>query len=81
MRYVYRVRVTPADVGSRVTLRARTGQDHPATTDTVGVLLAWRDDVLTVQRRDGSRVDVAAADLVAARVIPPRPERRRSQDR
>jgi len=76
VRYVYRIAVTPDDVGSRVTLRSRTGRAHPSTTDTVGLLVSWEDDVLTVEKRDGTRVRVRADDLVAARVIPPRSQHR-----
>lgn len=82
MRGRYVVRVTPADVGQRVTLRARlvdapggataagATPSEPTTTDTVGRLLAWEDDRLHVELRDGRRVIVAADELVAGRVIP-----------
>jgi hypothetical protein len=64
---VYRVAVTPADVGSRVTLR-RALPDGVG--DVVGVLLSWSDGELSVRRRDGSVVVVPEASLVAARVVP-----------
>jgi hypothetical protein len=74
----YRISATPADVGARVTLRARTHAPagQPAYTDTVGVLRSWHDGVLEVERRDGMLARVAEADLVAARVIPGPPPRR-----
>jgi len=65
---VYRVAVTPSDVGSRVTLR-RAVPD--GVSDVVGVLEAWASGELSVRRRDGSLVTVREADLVAARVVPP----------
>ncbi|HEX8002288.1 MAG TPA: hypothetical protein VF519_06300 [Mycobacteriales bacterium] len=60
--------VTPADVGSRVTLRRVVPE---GVSDVVGELLSWADGVLSVRRRDGSVVAVAEASLVAARVVPP----------
>jgi hypothetical protein len=47
-------------------------------TDTLGILRAWSDGVLEVERRDGQRVRLQEAALVAARVVPPPPPRRRS---
>jgi hypothetical protein len=61
------VAVTPADVGSRVTLR-RVVAD--GVSDVVGELLSWSSGVLSVRRRDGSVVEVPEASLVAARVVP-----------
>jgi hypothetical protein len=61
------VAVTPADVGSRVTLR-RAVPDGVG--DVVGTLLSWSSGVLSVRRRDGSVVAVDEATLVAARVVP-----------
>jgi hypothetical protein len=61
------VAVTPADVGSRVTLR-RAVPDGVG--DVVGELLSWSAGVLSVRRRDGSVVSVDEASLVAARVVP-----------
>jgi hypothetical protein len=72
----YRIAVTPADVGARVTLRSRLRPDEhagPGLTDTVGLLRAFEDGTLVVERRDGSTTTVAAADLVAAKVLPPSP--------
>lgn len=69
---VYRVSVTPADVGSRVTLRRAV---PGGVGDVVGELLSWSDGVLAVRRRDGDVVTVPEADLVAARVVPPAPPR------
>ena len=63
------VRVSPADAGRRVTVRHR--YEGATLTDVVGRLLSWVDGVLTVERRDGSRVDVPATDVVAAKVVAP----------
>ncbi len=72
MRARYVIRITPADVGRRVTIRARTraGPYEPSATDTVGILRSWADGLLRVERRDGTVVQIPEADLLAARVIP-----------
>lgn len=68
------VRITPVDVGRRVSVRHR--YDASTLTDVVGRLLTWDDDVLRIERRDGSVAEVAEADLVAAKVVPDPPARR-----
>lgn len=72
MRARLRVAITPADVGARVTVRARTGasEERARFTDVVGVLEAWADGQLTLRRRDGGVVTVAADSLVAGKVVP-----------
>lgn len=78
MRGRYVVRITPADVGSRVSVRARipAGPGEPSSTDTLGHLRSWRDGVLAVERRDGTMAEIREADLLAGRVVPPAPPRR-----
>lgn len=68
-------RVGPQDVGRRAALRIEL--PGGGFTDIVGVLERWRDGVIEVRRRDGSAVEVAEADVVASRVVPPAPPRRR----
>ena len=63
------VRVSPADVGRRVTVRHR--YEEATLTDVVGRLLAWEAGLLRVERRDGRIVEVPAADVVAAKVVAP----------
>ena len=77
MRSRYVVRITPDDVGSRVTVRHRrpVPGDGPTTSDVVGQLQAWADGLLRIERRDGTVVRVSEDDLLAAKVIPPRPVR------
>lgn len=77
MRARYVVRIDPTHVGRRVSVRARTHADPPAT-DTVGVLRAWQDDVVTIERRDGSLARIHVSDLLAGRVVPDPPNRPRS---
>lgn len=72
----YAIRIGAGDVGERVTVRARTHGDPPLT-DVVGWLRAWRDGRLTIERKDGSVVDVVEADVVAAKVLPPPTQRDR----
>ena len=69
------VRITPADVGQRVSIRYRL--DATTLTDVVGRLVSWTSDgVVSVERRDGAVVDVAEAALVAGKVVPDAPARR-----
>lgn len=67
------VRITPDDVGARVTVRARNHGPGASAVDAVGVLDDWRDGHLHITRRDGSTTIVAEGDLLAARVVPEAP--------
>jgi hypothetical protein len=73
------VRITPADVGKRVSVRQLTGADRNAEkfTDTVGVLTSWDDGVVRITRRTGETVAIPESALVAGRVVPAAPARRR----
>ncbi len=71
------VAVTPDDVGKRVSLRRRT-QDGKFT-DVVGVLERWADGRVAVRRRDDELVEFDADTLVAGKVVPQAPPRRRSR--
>ncbi|MFF4896916.1 GNAT family N-acetyltransferase [Streptomyces sp. NPDC001068] len=76
----FEVRITAADVGKRVSVRrlAGNGPTGEKFTDTVGVLTSWDDaDTLTITRRDGLTVRVPRSSLVAAKVVPAAPARRR----
>jgi ribosomal protein S18 acetylase RimI-like enzyme len=46
-------------------------------TDTVGVLTSWDDGVLLITRRDGESVRIPESRLVAGKVVPAAPARRR----
>ncbi|WP_370516599.1 GNAT family N-acetyltransferase [Streptomyces acidiscabies] len=74
-----KVRITAADVGKRVSVRRIS--DPVVTegkfTDTVGVLTSWDDGVVVITRRDGIAVRIPAASLVAGKVVPATPARRR----
>jgi hypothetical protein len=72
---VYRVRISPADVGARVMVRRRLDDDGAAFGDLVGDLVSWSGDVLTIRTRTGE-VAVEAATIVAGKRVPP-PARRR----
>ncbi|MFF9895363.1 GNAT family N-acetyltransferase [Streptomyces longispororuber] len=73
------VRITPADVGKRVSVRRLSdgGASRGAFTDTVGVLTSWNDGVVVITRRDGRSVRIAEHTLVAGKVVPAAPARRR----
>ena len=67
--------VGPGDSGVRVSLRRTLPEGGLG--DVLGDLLSW-DQVVRVRRRDGSVVDVPAETVVAAKRVPPAPERRGS---
>ncbi|MFE7295048.1 GNAT family N-acetyltransferase [Streptomyces sp. NPDC057579] len=73
------VRITHADVGKRVSVRRLTGarSGEPAFTDAVGVLTSWNDGVLSITRRGGECVRIDESSLVAAKVVPAAPARRK----
>nr|WP_240979443.1 GNAT family N-acetyltransferase [Streptomyces sp. HNM0574] len=74
-----KVRITASDVGKRVSVRSLTGSGAPGGrfTDTVGVLTSWTEGVLSVTRRDGETVRLAEDAVVAGKVIPREPARKR----
>lgn len=75
------LRISPAQVGVRVSVRYALAAPDPASgarlTDVVGVLERWSDGSLDVRRADGSAVTVAEDALVAGRPVPPPPPARR----
>ncbi|WP_184346064.1 GNAT family N-acetyltransferase [Streptomyces olivoverticillatus] len=73
------VRITAADVGKRVSVRRRRepGRSPERFTDTVGTLTYWKAGVLRITRRTGETVEIPEADLVAGKVVPTAPARRR----
>ncbi|MGW1071318.1 GNAT family N-acetyltransferase [Streptomyces sp. NPDC002537] len=73
------VRINTADVGKRVSVRRLTdpGRSSERFTDTVGVLDAWDGGVLRITRRDGETVVIDESTLVAGKVVPAAPARRR----
>lgn len=78
MRARYVRRVTADDVGARVSVRRWVEDPERGTvpSDVVGRLVAWEEgDVLRIERRDGTRVAVPNAEVLASRVIPEPPER------
>ncbi|MBC2875150.1 MULTISPECIES: GNAT family N-acetyltransferase [Streptomyces] len=73
------IRISSEDVGKRVSVRAlndRTSSPERFA-DAVGVLTSWTDGVLRITRRDGRTVEVAEDALVAGKVVPAAPARRR----
>ncbi|MFE9446965.1 GNAT family N-acetyltransferase [Streptomyces sp. NPDC006739] len=75
----FEVRITAADVGKRVSVRrlSDAGSAGEKFTDTVGVLTSWDDGVLLITRRGGESVRIAESALVAGKVVPAAPARRR----
>ncbi|MDC0772995.1 GNAT family N-acetyltransferase [Streptomyces sp. HD] len=73
------VRITAADVGKRVSVRRLNDPEAPGEkfTDTVGVLASWDEGVLLITRKSGETVHIPEASLVAGKVVPATPARRR----
>lgn len=73
------MRITRADVGKRVSVRYVTVGGDPGGkfTDAVGVLTSWDSGVLLITRRTGEAVRIAESALVAGKVVPAAPARRR----
>ena len=68
----------PHVVGQRVVVRhlvrGETGPSGgPALNDVLGTCTAWDEGVVTLRREDGSVVEVAIADIVSGKPVPPRP--------
>ncbi|MFI1395190.1 GNAT family N-acetyltransferase [Streptomyces sp. NPDC020681] len=74
-----KVRITPIDVGKRVSVRRTADSSAGAEkfTDTVGVLTSWTEGVLVITRRTGEIVRIPESSLVAGKVVPAAPARRR----
>ncbi|MEU0843291.1 GNAT family N-acetyltransferase [Streptomyces sp. NPDC005962] len=72
-------RITPGDVRKRVSVRLLTGDlDGPERyTDVVGVLTSWTGGVLHITRRTGESLRIQESSLVAGKVVPAAPARRR----
>ena len=69
-------------IGRRVVVRRllpgeRGPSGGPAMTDVLGVLIAWTEAEVTVRRDDETDITITQAEIVAAKPVPPRPERRR----
>ncbi|WP_328411034.1 GNAT family N-acetyltransferase [Streptomyces violaceus] len=73
------VAITAADVGKRVSVRSLIEHAAPGEkfTDTVGVLTSWDKGVLLITRKSGESVHIAESALVAGKVVPAAPARRR----
>ncbi|MDI9883493.1 GNAT family N-acetyltransferase [Streptomyces sp. HNM0645] len=73
------VRITPSDVGKRVSVRRRAEPADGSVefTDAVGVLTSWTGGVLLITRRTGETVRIPESSLVAGKVVPAAPARRR----
>ena len=71
---IYTINVGPGDSGVRISLRRRLPDGGLG--DVLGELLGW-DEQVRVQRKDGTVVTIDPATVVAAKRVPPAPERRR----
>ncbi|RNL80276.1 GNAT family N-acetyltransferase [Nocardioides marmorisolisilvae] len=65
-------------VGQRVVVRrvlpGETGPSGgPAMTDLLGICESWSDGIAVIRTEDGTRVEIATADIVSGKPVPPRP--------
>ncbi len=67
---MYRIAVTPDDVGARVSVRRVLTDGREGLGDVVGELVSWTGGVLVVRRRDGTVVEVLETTLVSAKRVP-----------
>jgi ribosomal protein S18 acetylase RimI-like enzyme len=72
-RFVLALRISPRDVGARVSVRRRLPEGGMS--DAVGRLLRWSDGTLSVARRDGTVTEIDESTLVAGKRVPPAPQR------
>jgi N-acetylglutamate synthase len=78
MRARYVIRISPEDIGSRVSVRAwlddaAERESGPRHTDAIGVLESWTDGTLAIRRKDGTLTEIDEASLVAGKLVPPPP--------
>jgi ribosomal protein S18 acetylase RimI-like enzyme len=71
----------PHVVGQRVVVRrvlpGETGPTGgPAMSDVLGICESWHDGIVAVRREDGALVEIATADIVSGKPVPPRPSPR-----
>lgn len=66
-------------MGKRVSVRCLTAAEDTTEkfTDTVGVLTSWDSGVVTITRKGGESVRISESTLVAGKVVPAAPARRR----
>lgn len=73
--------IDATNIGKRMVVRYVVGgtgpSGGPAMTDVVGRVLALDEEKVTVEKRDGSTVDVDLAAVVAAKIVPASPVRSR----
>ncbi len=70
----YALTAGPADVGMRVVVRRRLPDGRYA--DLLGELLHWDEQSVGVRDRHGQEHTVRTSDVVAAKRVPPPPQRR-----
>lgn len=70
----------PHTIGTRVVIRRvvpgeRGPSGGPALTDVLGVMRSWYAGRTTIEREDGSLIEIEIADIVSGKPVPPRPSR------
>ena len=72
MTAIGRLRISPADIGRRVSVRHMAGSEL---TDVLGHLISWSQDwpngVIEVRKKDDSLIKIVSGNIIAAKVIEP----------
>ena len=72
MTAIGRLRISPADIGRRVSVRHMAGTDL---TDVLGHLISWSQDwpdgVIEIRKKDDSIIKIVSGNIIAAKVIEP----------
>lgn len=77
MRYRLEVRLSAADVGSRVVIRWRRPAGHgDEIADVLGILVAADAASFTVRKESGELVTIPRDRALAGKTVPPAPRRR-----
>ena len=81
MRYRLEVRLSAADLGSRVVIRwRRPAGDRDEIADVVGVLTAADTAFFTVRKTSGELVTIPRDRALAGKTVPAAPRRERGQE-
>ena len=72
MSAIGRLRISPSDIGRRVSVRHLAGQDL---TDVLGHLVSWSGDwpegIIKIRKKDDSIQEIVSGKIFAAKVIEP----------
>ncbi|NBO78883.1 MAG: hypothetical protein EBV27_04495, partial [Actinobacteria bacterium] len=72
MAAIGRLRISPSDLGRRVSVRHFDGSNL---TDTLGILVSWTNDwpkgIIQIEKKDNSIEEIVSGNIFAAKVVEP----------